>query len=297
MKLVTHYKIESFADEKKVKNWITNEISDSLVYSHRATEYDRSTFPSRLHSHDYYELVIYEDGNINHIFESETYKPKVGDIILIRPGTFHMTMIGCEKTLYKRCVFYLYPDALNHLGCGVLTDFLKTAEKGYAVTTADEHTKNELYNHLKRLDNALNMEDDHYKALANGILIEIFFLLNSQIFTQSKNPFYLPENLVLIKKHIDENFLKLSSASEVASHFFYSREHVSRLFSRYYNTTVSEYIKAKRIAYSRNLMEKGLSISDACYSSGFENMSTFIRAFKSVTDMTPSEYRKNVIKK
>ncbi|MBR4888778.1 MAG: AraC family transcriptional regulator, partial [Clostridia bacterium] len=54
----------------------------------------------------------------------------------------------------------------------------------------------------------------------------------------------------------------------------------------------SEYIAARRIAYSQQLIEQGRSISEACYQSGFENMSTFIRSFRNITGMTPSEYRK-----
>ena len=103
----------------------------------------------------------------------------------------------------------------------------------------------------------------------------------------------LPENILAIKEYIEQNFVEISSVKEVAEHFFYSREYISRLFRQYFNTSVSNYIKARRIAYSQQLLEQGYSICEACYQSGFENMSTFIRSFRNISGITPSEYRKS----
>ena len=293
MKLVTHYQQEKFTENAHIANWRENDLGESLYYSYRATHYSRATFPSRLHYHDYFELVIFEEGDIHYICESATYLPQMGDILLIPPGMFHMSMIRCEKTLYKRHVFYLYSDALNDFNCGVLTDFLKQSREGLAVISPDKQTKDELLTLLFKLDKALEHgQNPSYRALSTGLVIQIFFLLNQCNFGPGDRTAPFPENLSAIKRYIDDNFRELSSSNDIATHFFYSREYVSRLFRKYFNTTVSEYIRARRIAYSQNLIEHGCTISEACYQSGFENMSTFIRSFRSIVGMPPSEYRK-----
>ena len=81
---------------------------------------------------------------------------------------------------------------------------------------------------------------------------------------------------------------------EIAAHFFYSREYVSRLFKKYYDTTILDYIHKLRISKSRALIAEGMPMIDVCYAVGFSSLSTFIRAFRAATDMTPSEYRKIV---
>lgn len=298
MKLLSHYKESISAKGPQIINWRENNLNKSLYYSYRATHYSRNTFPSRLHYHDYFELVIFEEGDIHYICESASYQPKSGDVLLIPPGMFHMSMIRCDETLYKRHVFYLYPDALDDFNCGVLTDFLRITYDGLTVFSIEKLQKDELLALLQKLNKALdNKSDPSYEALSIGFVIQIFFLLSKSNFYSSNHSAPLPETVYTIKKYIDDNFRELSSTNEIAAHFFYSREYVSRLFRKYFNTTVSEYIKARRISYSQTLIEQGYSISEACYQSGFENMSTFIRSFHNISGMTPSEYRKALKKK
>ena len=293
MKLVSHYRETEASPGAPIINWRENDLGEALYYAYRATSYNRATFPSRLHCHDYFELVIFESGDIHYICEDATYQPQAGDVLLISPGMFHMSRIRCEKTLYIRHVFYLYPHAFDLVGCGTLTGFLKLAEKGLAVFSPEEQTKLELHSLLLKLDKALERKDDPAcKALSLGLAIEIFYLLNQSNFIPKDSCTPLPENLSEIRSYIDAHFQQISSVNEVAAHFFYSREYVSRLFRKYFNTTVGEYITARRIAHSKNLIQQGYSILDACQEAGFRNMSTFIRSFRQVTGMSPSEYRK-----
>ena len=298
MKLVSHYKESISTIDPQIINWRENNLGESLYYSYRATHYSSTTFPSRLHCHDYYELVIFEEGDIHYICESTTYQPQTGDVLLIPPGALHMSAIRSDQTLYKRHVFYLYPDALDAYGCGALTAFLKPQQSSFSVFSLEEQVKAELFSLLLNLNTALERgQDPSYEALAIGLVIQIFFLLSRGDFAPGDRCAPLPQTLATIKAYIDENFREISSANEVAAHFFYSREYVSRLFRKHFNTTVSEYIKARRISYCRDLIEQGCSISQACYQSGFENMSTFIRSFRGIAGMTPSEYRKALRKK
>ncbi|MBQ2955544.1 MAG: helix-turn-helix transcriptional regulator [Clostridia bacterium] len=57
------------------------------------------------------------------------------------------------------------------------------------------------------------------------------------------------------------------------------------------NTTVADYITQRRIAQSQRLIANGIPLSDVCFQVGFGSLSAFNRAFKSLTHMTPSQYR------
>ena len=298
MKLASHYKEIAAAKPRNIANWRENNLGESLHYSYRSTHYNSQTFPSRLHYHDYFELVAIEAGDIHYICESDTYRPKTGDVLLIPPGMFHMSVIRCNETLYSRHVFYLDPNALDMFGCNVLTEFLKVQNNKLAVLSLNVQESEELFSLLCKLDKTLLCkEKPTYNALSKGILIQIFFLLNQGNWGRGDGHTPLPENISAVKKYIDDNFRELRSISEIATHFFYSREYISRLFRKHFNTNVSEYIMARRVSYSQSLIEQGYSISEACYQSGFENMSTFIRSFRSITGTTPSEYRKTRTKK
>lgn len=291
MKLLTHY-ISTFVHTyPEMINWRENYLNDSLYFSFRSTHYDRQTYPSRLHYHDYYELVIFLEGDIQYICESETYQPQYGDIILIPPHKLHMSVIHAETTLYKRYVFYLYPDALEAYGCSELLRFLSFCGTKQCLLTLRQPSCQVLYSLLSRLDQSLKACSEREQALARGLVIEIFYWLSEAYIKPEIAPIQLPENVIGIQRYVDAHFQEINSVSEIASHFFYSREYISRLFRRYLNTTVADYITQRRIAQSQSLIAKGISLSEVCFQVGFGSLSTFNRAFKALTHMTPSQYR------
>lgn len=295
MKLLTHYLNVQTTGGPAIMNWRENYVNDSLFYSCRSTQYDVSTYPASLHYHDYYELVIFVEGDIHYICEDHSYRPSCGDVLLIPPRRLHMSMIAAQSTRYTRHVFYLYPDAFDSMGCSTLTGFLKSDAGGLCRTSLGADSRQELFSLLARLDRALQHPQNSLdRALALGIILEIFYILNTGRFEAHAVDACLPQNVRDIQHYIDENFAHIDSVADLASHFYYSREYVSRLFKQHFNTTVSDYIMKRRVASSQRLIEQGAPLSEACFQSGFSSLSSFIRAFHSVAGMTPSAYRKTL---
>lgn len=297
MKLLSHYTEQQRKRYPEIINWENHIILDKLSYSYRDTVYDKSTYPSNLHYHDYYELVIPEEGNIRYICEECVYYPRHGDIILIPPRKFHMSAIDCESTRYKRHVFYLYPSAFDSIGHSALTSFLKEKTKAPLFTLHSGKAQKELHNQLQLLRCVSDTPASPLKdALMLSYVIHIFCLLNKRKSQFETELVSLPESILMIQRYIDRNFSQISSVTDVAKHFFYSREYVSRSFAKHFNTTISSYITKRKVAKSQELILKALPIIEVSYQVGFGSVSTFIRAFKSVTGMTPGEYRSYHIK-
>ena len=294
MQLRTKYLNVISQTHPEIINWRSNYLNQSLYYSCRETSYDRKTFPSRMHCHDYYELVIYLEGDINYICESLTCQPEYGDVILIPPHKLHMSAINAPSTVYKRHVFYLYPDALDAMGCSELLGFLSFSENEQYFFRLGMPARQKLCALLMRLEEALKSAGKKEHALALGLTIEAFFLLNEIRPRHISASSQLPQNVLDIQHYIDEHFPEIGSVSEISAHFYYSREYISRLFRRYFNTTVAEYIMQRRVAQSQVLIAEGRPLSDVCFQVGFGSMTTFIRSFRSLTKMTPGQYRSNI---
>lgn len=296
MKLLAHYLNAIAQTHPEIVNWRENYLNDSLFYSFRSTQYDRQTYPSRLHYHDYYELIVFLEGDIYYICESSIYQPQFGDIILIPPHKLHMSAINTDTTLYKRHVFYLYPDALEALGCSELLQFLPSGENEQYLFTLAQQSSQALHLLLTRMDHALKSPSERDHALAKGLVIEAFYWLSEVTAKPAAMSGCLSENVLRIQRYIDGHFSEINSVAEIASHFFYSREYVSRLFRHHFGTTVADYILQRRIAQSQILIAEGVPLSDVCFQVGFGSLTTFIRAFKTMTHMTPSQYRKRTFK-
>ena len=293
MKLLSHY-IQNQGDRRHdIVNWENNLINDFLCYSSRSTHYDTATFPSSLHSHDYYEVVIFAEGEVNYVCESSVYLPKRGDVIIIPPGKFHMSRLKGKSTYYRRHVFYLYPNAFDAVG-GCLSDILTESGEDVLFSLPSRESSEELLSLAEKLGAVMKKGGELNAALGFAYIIEIFCLLNRKVIRHSGDTESLPENILALKEYIDAHFAEIESVSEVAEHFFYSREYISRLFKKYYDTTVMDYIHELRIAKAKSLISEGMPIIDVCFAVGFSSLSTFIRTFRRATDMTPSEYRKIV---
>ena len=115
MELYSHYRNQKMP-KKSVKGWKNHTVNDGILHSYRNTKYNRGNFPSNLHYHDYYELIIVEKGDIRYVCESRVYYPQAYDIIVIPPKKFHMSAINSESTQYARHVFYFYPSAFKNQG-------------------------------------------------------------------------------------------------------------------------------------------------------------------------------------
>ncbi|MDL2319149.1 AraC family transcriptional regulator [Eubacteriales bacterium OttesenSCG-928-A19] len=285
MKLLSHRKVEL----PQPPNWINYEIGEHMIFSHRITEYTASTFPESLHFHDYYELVIYMDGVIRYICENKTLLPEPGDIIIAPPTALHTSTLVADSS-YDRYVFYLYPGAFDACQGGALMQFLRSENRPYIYLKPEN--RREMISLLSRIEMTLAAGEPHSSPLAYSYILQLFHLINHYSNGSSKHDPHFPPIVMEIKGYIDENFAGIHSIAQVADHFFYSREYISRLFKRYLNTSIREYLQKRRITWAREQLGSTMPISDICQDAGFHSMSAFIQAFSTLTGMPPSHYRR-----
>jgi AraC-like DNA-binding protein len=73
---------------------------------------------------------------------------------------------------------------------------------------------------------------------------------------------------------------------------FASKFHLLRLFKKYYGQTPQQYLTDKRIEISKKNLQNGMTVTDTCFSVGFECPSSFSTLFKNKTGLTPIQFQK-----
>jgi len=103
---------------------------------------------------------------------------------------------------------------------------------------------------------------------------------------------YLYRRIVQAKLFIDNNYFNKIDLNNIAETAFFSKFHFIRLFKKAYNKTPHQYLIFVRIKSAKLILKTGISITDVCYSIGFESLSSFTDLFKRQVGTTPSAYRK-----
>ena len=109
--------------------------------------------------------------------------------------------------------------------------------------------------------------------------------------------FNLYRRIVQAKLFIDRNYAENIDARDIADEACYSKFHFIRTFKSIYGKTPHQYLTAVRIEQAKHLLESGTSVTDACFSVGFDSLGSFTVLFKRRTGFTPSEYRRAKIER
>lgn len=276
--------------------WTDYLIAGKIILSHRENDYSCTDFPEYLHTHDFYEIVVYLGGDMQYIADNQYLEAKSGAVILTKPLSVHMVRL-MSPSFCDRYVLYFkrdlgLPPALSDTG---IFDFLDTAgaTSNYLYFGGEDRAK--LFERLSCLEALLKRADRGTDAMALAYVIELFVLFGHASATHGSSYAKLrtsaPQSIHEIKHYIDEHCAELKSVADLSGIFFYSREYITRAFKRYFNTPVYEYIVTRKLLLSRTYISAGLSIEEAAQRAGFANMSSFIKQFKKATGMTPSAYR------
>lgn len=81
------------------------------------------------------------------------------------------------------------------------------------------------------------------------------------------------------------------TADEIAEKAGYQRNYFSELFRRETGVTITRYILERKIEAAKSLISGGIELSQIAEMLGFSSQSHFCTRFKTVTGMTPGEYR------
>jgi AraC-like DNA-binding protein len=98
--------------------------------------------------------------------------------------------------------------------------------------------------------------------------------------------------LLFIMEWIRMNIDKELTLDSIAREFNYSKAYLSRFFSEQTGYTLTQYIRKTRIERSKSLLlSLPLTIEEVASRCGFSDQKYFMKSFKKVENMTPSQFR------
>ena len=101
------------------------------------------------------------------------------------------------------------------------------------------------------------------------------------------------QRLLPIIKYINENLGSSLTIPMLSEHLNIHPEYFSRLFRKTYNISPNQYILQRRIRHAQKLLsDESLQIKEISDQCGFNDQYYFSKAFKKISGVSPSAYRK-----
>ena len=246
---------------------------------------------SRLHFHNYIELMLplVSPGNI--FVSDQIYPLNRATLYLIGENTLHRTI---TTGFHARYVLHIGRKALAELSTPQ-TDFTQLSENSFLCAPLDNGQMTqlvELFQSLERNKSDGSFGSDIRQTIA---LLELLLWVapalhasNTGEAIQNKDFMRVAPILDYIRAHLAEP-LKLD---QIAGEFFISKHYLCRIFKSATGFSVMEYIIYSRVLMARQLLQQGVSEQQAGELSGFSDNSHFIRTFGHLTGTSPGRYAK-----
>lgn len=256
------------------------------------TDY-RVTTPE-FHSHDFYELYFFLSGNTSIVIEEYTYHLCPGDVVLIPPGRMHRAVQHAQQVYYDRFLIYVTRGMLTHAG---------TQEYPIAAYMDDAVAHDRLHAHppeeafsraLAQLQDVIVSAPgaDALSRLTNDCTMTMVLAQLCRWFARpgdvgvSHTPRVLADVIAYVNAHLGGDV----SLDALAARFYINKYHLLRAFKSYAQVTLYQYILQKRINRAKDLLRAGLPPSEVYTCCGFNDYSSFYKAFRKHTHMSPAAY-------
>ena len=241
------------------------------------------------------KVNLFIEGHSYIIVNGKPYVASPGDIMLYRPQDIHYGNIPYEQNIeYFELLFE--PEALKCLygGEALAELFEHHCPKSDAVhlTLTDEQYRR-LKNCFCRLLSCVRSDGPLKGSEAIALLLEILCGIHS-CSEQDIPPVndHYPDSLICALDYIHLHLRETLDNQTVSAAAFVSTSYLNRLFRKHLGCTPHDYVLSCRLTMAQNLLSQGKSVTEACYSAGFQDSSTFGIIFKKHIGMLPSHYRK-----
>lgn len=232
-----------------------------------------------LHSHSFYELHLMFSGEFIYEIGGKLFEIK-NSAVLIPPNTPH-TLLKHKGEFLKISIAFtlegeLGEQILAHLHNGCVFSYTK-----------------ETVNNVSEIFKLCEKPDSFTPTLAGNrifeILYTVFKTLNQEI---PQNIEAVEPRLYVAKRFIKNNRHANITCNDVASECCLSTKQLNRIFKKYTDKTLNEYIIADKAQKAEKLLLNGnMSIKEIGAELGFENDSSFSLFFKRFYGVSPTTYK------
>jgi AraC-like DNA-binding protein len=250
------------------------------------------------HFHPEYEIVYVEaEKGFRHIGDHIS-KYEGSDLAFIGPNIPHLNFDYGVKTTADTVVIQMNENFLGNEflllpEIAEIKNLFEKAKTGIAFYGKTKHLVGEKLKQLPSLspfDQLISLLQV-FNLLAQSHEIE---MLDAKPIS-STSVLKEQQRLQQVYHYIEMNYQRKINVNDVAADCHLTTAAFCRYFKKLTHYTFTDFLNHYRINQSKKLLMQDCSVTEACYQSGFENISYFNKIFKKLTGNNPSIYKKQYL--
>ena len=236
------------------------------------------------HCHDRYEITYLISSAGRYIVEGSEHKFTRGTLILVNPTSYHNVSIDADSEA-EAYTIYFNKKCLPEKVCALLDKICDAAE-GRGLFFSQKRISEPIIGCFERFSVCERLNEEEREAYIPAVLSEIIILLYAAEGERMRAA--EGELGARVAKYLSSNLQRNLSLEALARRFFVSKYYLCRAFKSYHGISLHAYINQKRIVYARQLIESGVTASDAAERVGFGDYSAFYRAYIRIVGHSPT---------
>lgn len=257
----------------------------------------RYTMP--LHWHKEFEIIRVLSGHFHLFLANTEYVLSSGDIAFVSSGTLHRG--DPDRCLYE-CIVFDLNMLRRYSGDGVGARIVPILSGSMTVDRYHRANSAEFCKTADALFDCLRAASEYYELSVYGLLFTLFAQLYASgaihpVSGRHRND-RRNEAMIAILNWIELHYKEQITLEQLASISGMNEKYLCHLFKEFTDHTPIDYINRLRIEQAcHEIHSNRLSITEAAYESGFNDLSYFSRTFRKYKGFSPSAYRRRNEKK
>ncbi|HLO79750.1 MAG TPA: AraC family transcriptional regulator [Chitinophagaceae bacterium] len=249
------------------------------------------------HFHPEYEICYVEGASGTRHIGDHISRYEGSDLVFIGPYIPHLNFdygvrTQCEQVVIQMREDFLGKDFLELPEMQAMDALFKKAGGAVAFYGATKTKAGEMMKSLPSLDPFARLMK----------LLEVFGMLSrSEEYEllgakplQNISDMREQQRIQKIHRMVEESFPARIETEDAAKAINLSMSAFCRYFKNATGLTFTDYVNKYRINQARKLLLMNKNVTEACFETGFENLSHFNRTFRRFAGQNPSEFRKTL---
>ncbi len=242
------------------------------------------------HLHNYYEFLYFARGDAAYVVEGNEYKAEDGDLFITCPGELHSIAFKSDRD-YERHFIQISEELLAGEEC----DMLKLLRnKAFGKNNKISHllTKGEVERYFQGVQYHVVNGGEEGKLLAKTYIIQLIDKVNRLLYApveaEKEN-----ERIRAAKEYINSHLTQRLTLDHLAEAVYTDKYYLSHLFKKECGMSITDYVSMQRVALAKKLITGGRSATEVFPECGFNDYSSFYRAFRKLSGKSPNEFFKD----